>query len=155
VCGRIFILNNPIGVAPLGIVNLGSAANYVILAKSAITNVPASIITGDIALSPAAASDISGFALVAATGYATSSQITGKVFAADMADPIPITLTTAAEDMITAYNDAAGRQSPDYTEMGTGDIGSKHFYPVYTNGPVRLLHLQMLPFWWSIFYTFA
>jgi hypothetical protein len=63
--------------------------------------------------------------LVAATGYATSSQITGKVYAADMADPTPINLTTAVEDMITAYNDAAGRPSPDFSELGEGNIGGK------------------------------
>lgn len=114
---------------PLSVVDLRSATNYVILAKSAITNVPASVITGDIALSPAAASDIAGFSLVAATGYATSSQITGKVFAADMADPTPINLTTAVNDMITAYNDAAGRPSPDFSELGTGNIGGKTLLP--------------------------
>ncbi len=46
-----------------------------------------------------------------------------------MADPTPITLTTAVEDMITAYNDAAGRPSPDYIELGTGDLGGKTLLP--------------------------
>lgn len=113
----------------LGVVDLKSASNYVILAKSAITNVPTSDITGDIALSPAAASDITGFDLVAAGDHATSSQVTGNIFAADMDVPTPITLTTAVEDMITAYNDAAGRPFPDYTELGTGDLGGKTLLP--------------------------
>ncbi len=110
-------------------VDLGSSANYVILAKTAITNISTSVITGDLGLSPAATSYITGLALTDATGYATSAQITGKVYAADMADPTPINLTTAVENMITAYNDAAGRPSPDFLELATGNIGGKTLSP--------------------------
>jgi hypothetical protein len=113
----------------LSTINLGSAGNYVILAKTAINNSATSAVTGDMALSPAATSYITGFALTDATGYATSSQITGKVYAADMADPTPINLTTAVGNMITAYNDAAGRPSPDFSELGTGNIGGKTLTP--------------------------
>jgi hypothetical protein len=55
--------------------------------------------------------------------------VTGKIYAADMADPTPINLTTAVENMITAYNDAAGRPSPDFSELGTGNIGGKTLVP--------------------------
>jgi hypothetical protein len=109
--------------AILSTVNLRSASNYVILAKTAINNSSTSAITGHLGLSPAATSYITGLALVDFTGYATSSQVTGNVYAADMADPTPVTLTTAVSDMITAYNDAAGRPSPDFLELGTGNIG--------------------------------
>lgn len=121
-----FTAGNTSSLSP---VNLGSAGNYVILAKTAINNSSTSAVTGDLALSPAATSYITGFALTDATGYATSSQITGKVYAADMADPTPINLTTAVGNMITAYNDAAGRPSPDFTELGTGNIGGKTLTP--------------------------
>jgi hypothetical protein len=110
-------------------VNLLAAGNYVILAKTAITNSPTSSITGDLALSPAAASYITGLALTASTGYATSSQVTGNIYAADMASPTPSNLTTAVNNMITAYNDAAGRLSPDFSELGTGNIGGKTLLP--------------------------
>ena len=116
-------------VSTQGAVNLRTAGNYVILAKSAITNIATSAITGDLALSPAAASYITGFALIAASGYATSSQVTGKVYAADMAAPTPINLTTAVNDMVTAYNDIAGRTNPNFTELGTGNIGGKTLTP--------------------------
>lgn len=106
-------------------VNLGAAGNYVILAKTAVNNSGTSAVTGDLGLSPAATSYITGFSLTDFTGYATSAQVTGKVFAADMADPTPINLTTAVENMITAYNDAAGRSLIDYSELGTGNIGGK------------------------------
>jgi hypothetical protein len=111
--------------ARLAVVNLGSSINYVILAKTAINNNPTSSVTGDMGLSPAATSYATGFALTNATGYATSSQVTGKIYAADMADPTGINLTTAVSDMITAYNDAAGRPMPDFSELGTGNIGGK------------------------------
>jgi hypothetical protein len=110
-------------------VDLGAAENYVLLAKSAISNISISAITGDLGLSPAATSYITGFSLTNATGYATSAQVTGRLFAADMADPTPINLTTAVNNMITAYNDAAGRPFPDFSELGTGEIGGKTLTP--------------------------
>lgn len=113
----------------LGVVDLGGAGNYVILAKTAINNSATSAVTGDLGLSPAATSYITGFGLTNATGYATASQVSGKIYAADMADPTPINLTTAVNDMITAYNDAAGRPSPDFSELGTGNIGGKTLLP--------------------------
>jgi hypothetical protein len=113
----------------LGVVNLGSAGNYVILAKTAISNISTSAITGDLGLSPAATSYITGLSLTNATGYATSAQVTGHVFAADMEAPTGINLTTAVENMITAYNDAAGRPTPDFLELGTGNLGGMTLTP--------------------------
>jgi hypothetical protein len=106
-------------------VNLLSAGNYVILAKSAISNVPTSAITGDLGLSPAAASYITGFALTlpAASPFSTSAQVTGNIYASDYAISTPANLTTAIGDMQTAYTDAAGRPTPDYTELASGAIG--------------------------------
>jgi hypothetical protein len=114
--------NTTVGLSAVG---LGTAGNYVILAKTAINNVPTSAITGDLGLSPAATSYITGFSLTDFTGYATSAQVTGKVYAADMVSPTSTNLTTSVQNMITAYNDAAGRPSPDYSELGTGNIGGR------------------------------
>lgn len=110
------------GPAP---VVLGAAGNYVILAKSATSNVPTSAITGDIGLSPAAASFITGLSLILPAGGAasTSAQVTGSVYAADYAVPTPANLTTAIGNMQTAYVDAAGRSNPDHTELAAGNIG--------------------------------
>ena len=119
-------VDNSAGIAG---VKLGSAGNYVILAKTAINNSPTSNITGDLGLSPAATSYITGLSLTDFTGYATSTQVSGQIFAADMATPTPINLTTAVENMITAYNDAAGRPTPDFLELGTGNIGGKTLSP--------------------------
>jgi hypothetical protein len=118
-----------ITVEVLAKVELGSAGNYAILAKTAISNSPTSVITGDLGLSPAATSYITGFDLIDGTGFATSAQITGQVFAADMAAPTSTVLTTAVENMLTAYNDAAERSFPDYVELGAGNIGGKTLAP--------------------------
>jgi Ice-binding-like/Bacterial Ig-like domain len=105
-------------------VNLGTAGNYVILAKTGISTVPASAVTGNLGLSPAAASYITGFSLSAdATNvFSTSPQVTGKIYAANYAVPTPSNLTTAVSDMQLAFTDAAGR-APDVTELGAGNIG--------------------------------
>ncbi|ADY12452.1 ice-binding family protein [Sphaerochaeta globosa] len=109
--------------APLARVELGTAADYVILAETLISTTGVTHVTGDLGISPYATTFITGFALVDATGYATSSLVTGSVYAADMADPTPANLTTAVANMITAYNDAAARPTPDELNLGTGAIG--------------------------------
>jgi hypothetical protein len=122
-------------------VNLGTAGGFAILAKSAISTVPTSAITGNLGLSPAAASFITGFALSAdATNvFATSPQVTGKVYAADDSVPSPSNLTTAIGDMQSAFTDAAGR-APDVTELGAGNIGGKTLTPgVYKWGTALLI----------------
>jgi hypothetical protein len=108
---------------PLG-VNLGSAGDYVILAMSGISNVPASAITGDLGLSPATATGITGFPLTADSTnvFSTTPEVTGKIYASTYAPPTPANLTTAIGDMTTAFTDAAGR-APDVTELGAGNIG--------------------------------
>lgn len=109
------------GPAP---VNLRSAANFAILAQSAITNVPTSAVTGDVGLSPGTG---------AAIGL-TCAQVTGSTYSVDAAGPLPcrITdatlLTAAIGDKGTAYTDAAGR-APDYTELGGGNIGGLNLGP--------------------------
>lgn len=106
----------------MDVVNLGTAANYVILAKTAINNIPASVITGEMGISPAATSYITGFALTNATGYATFTQVAGQIFAADMASPTGLNLTSAVENMLTAYIDAAGQATFGTTSHFEGII---------------------------------
>jgi len=105
-------------------VNLGGAGDFVILAKTGVATVPTSAVTGDVGLSPAAASFITGFSLSADSTnvFATSPQVTGKVYAANYAVPTPANLTASVSDMLLAFTDAAGR-APDVTELGAGNIG--------------------------------
>ncbi len=107
-------------------VNLGTSGNFVILAKTGITNTGNTSIVGDIGVSPNNATSITGFGLIAdaSNEFATSSLITGKVYAANYAAPTPAKMTAAVSDMQTAYTNAAGR-SPDYTELYTGNLTGK------------------------------
>lgn len=112
-------------------VNLGTAGNYVIVAKSGVSTTGTTSVVGDVAISPAAASFVTGFALTAdATNtFATSAIVTGKVWAANYSAPTPAALTTAVLDMQTAYTDAAGRTLPDFTELGAGNIDGMTLAP--------------------------
>ncbi len=107
-------------------VDLGTADDFVILAESAISSETTSIVTGNIGVSPAAATYITGFSLtIDSTGtFSTSSQITGNVYASDYTSPTPSTLTTAIADMRTAYIDAAGRPA-SYINLYSGDLSGK------------------------------
>lgn len=122
-------LNGP-ARGPLLPVDLGTAGNYVILAKTGISTVPTSDITGDLGISPAAASFITGFSLTLdpSNTFSTSEQVTGRVYASDYDPPTPDNLTTAVSDMELAFTDAAGRP-PDVTELGGGAIGGLTLEP--------------------------
>lgn len=122
-------------------VELGTSGDFVILSKSGISSVPTSAIVGDIGVSPAAATYITGFSLAAdATNtFSTSPQVVGKVYAANYADPTPALLTAAVSDMERAFTDAGGR-APDETELGAGNIGGMTLEPgVYKWGTGLLI----------------
>jgi len=110
------------GPAP---VTLGTAGDFVILSKSGITDVYASAVTGDVGTSP-----ITGAALLLTCG-----EVTGKIVVVDAAGPLPCavndatSLTTAVGDMEMAYLDAEGRISPNFTELGAGEIGGLTLAP--------------------------
>jgi hypothetical protein len=91
-------------------VELGTASTYAILAKTSITNVPTSIITGNIAVSPIATEAMTGFSLVlnsVGTEAASTQLATGKATAAaSYLGDTPTLLTTAVSNMETAYDDA-------------------------------------------------
>jgi hypothetical protein len=110
---------------------LGTAGNFVILAKTGISTTGTTSVVGDIGLSPAAASYITGFGLImdSSNTFSTSALVTGKVYAADYASPTPAMMTTVISDMETAYTDAAGRTLPDFTELGAGNIDGLTLVP--------------------------
>jgi hypothetical protein len=114
-----------------GAVGLGTAGNFVILAKSGVSTTGITAVVGDIGLSPAAASFITGFAMIAdATNtFATSAQVTGRIYASNYTPPTPAIMTTAVADMETAFTDAAGRVTPDFTNLGAGDISGLTLVP--------------------------
>jgi hypothetical protein len=113
-------------------VNLHSASSYAIIAKSGVSATGVTSISGDIGLSPAAASYVTGFGLImdVTNTFSTSALVVpGKIYASDYTPPTPSKMTTAVSDMEIAYTDAAGRTSPDHTELGAGDITSMTLAP--------------------------
>lgn len=84
-----FTTSPAVGQVP---VNLGTAANFAILAGSTITNTGNSTVTGDVGLSPGTA--VTGFPPGVLTG------------AFHLADPVA---AAAKSDLTAAFNDAAGR----------------------------------------------
>jgi hypothetical protein len=105
-------------------IDLGSTSDYVILAGSLISNIPTSAIIGNVGLSPAAGSEISGFG---------DTEITGTVYTVDATGPAgsvtdAVGLTAAKGELTTAYNDAAGRTSTDIVLL-EGNIGGLTLTP--------------------------
>jgi hypothetical protein len=119
------------GVMAASSVNLGSAGNYAILAKSGISTTGTTMVTGNIGVSPIAATGITGFGLIAdpSNQFSKSSLVTGGVFAANYAPPTPATMTTAVSNMETAYTDAAGRAPDRATELYAGNLGGRTLAP--------------------------
>ena len=113
-----------------GPVNLGTAGNYVILAKSGVSTVPTSNVTGNIGLSPITSTALTGFSQTndSSNTFSTSAQVTGKIYTADYSDPTPPNLTTAVNNMMTAYTTAAGLPAK-VTELGAGNIGGLTLAP--------------------------
>jgi hypothetical protein len=113
------------------LVNLATAGNFVILAKSGVSTTGNTAVTGDIGVSPIAATALTGFALTVdiTNTFSTSPVVAGRLYAADYASPTPALLTAAISDMETAFIDAAGRTLPDQTELGGGDISGRTLVP--------------------------
>ena len=146
-CG-LGVSNNPRnagGLGPMAVPlgassNLAAAGGYALLAKTGITNVTGSSITGgQLGLSPAAASYITGFALTAdpTNVFSTSPSVPapGRVYASDYAIPSPENLTAAVLSMEVAYADAASRTPPDVLNLGSGELGGRTLAPgLYTWG---------------------
>ncbi len=129
------------GSGDSGPVPLGKSGGFAILAKSGVSTVPSSAITGDVGVSPAAGSFITGFALTAdaTNAFSTSPQVTGRIYAADQTSPTPSNLTAAIGDMELAFTNAAGR-APTVTEVGAGNIGGMTLAPgVYKWGTGLLI----------------
>lgn len=130
---------NPAGLGPKPVEigdtnNVASPGAFVLLAKTQITNVTGSAITGGhVGLSPAAATFINGFALVDGPSlvYSTSVAVIapGKVYASDYTSPTPSNLTTAVLAMEAAYNDAAQRTNPDELNLASGNLSGLTLAP--------------------------
>ncbi|KDR71844.1 hypothetical protein GALMADRAFT_782411 [Galerina marginata CBS 339.88] len=124
VIGFLCISDSALAIGPVA-VNLGTAGNFAILAKTGVSTVPPSSITGNIGVSPISSTALTGFSLTLDSSgtFSTSKQVTGKLFAASYTSPTPSQLTTAISDMQTAFTDATGRVNPNFVNLATGNIG--------------------------------
>jgi hypothetical protein len=94
-------LGIPCTMAAQGSLNLGTAANFAVLAGSTVANTGITTVKGDLGLSPG--SSVTGF---------PPGKLIGKQYAAD-----PIA-AKAQLDLTTAYNNAAGRTVAPITVAG-------------------------------------
>jgi hypothetical protein len=96
--------------------NLGTAANYTVLAGSAVTNTGSSVITGNLGIDPNGSTSVTGFP----PGTVSGTQ--------DLADANAVQAQT---DLATGYNDAASATSND--SLSGTDLGGLTLTPgVYT-----------------------
>lgn len=124
------------GVSNSGAVSLGTAANYAILAKAAVSTVPPSVVTGNVGLSPSDRGSLTGWSETSdvTDTYSTSAQVVApySLYASDYVGGMTAPdLTIAVLDMEAAYTDAAGRTatSAATTNVGAGTLTSLTFTP--------------------------
>ncbi len=110
-------------------VDLGTAENFAVLAKSAITDtLSSSVISGDVGLSPT-----TGAAIV---GFDSCTQVSGAgkiIYKVDAAGPVcatnnPALVGTAVADMETAYSNA-NSGTADFPVIGGADLGGRTLIP--------------------------
>ncbi len=106
--------------SPQAAVNLGSCQNFLLLAYSQITNTSINTqMTGNIGVSPASGTFITGI---------LQADVTGTIYTVDGLGPAgnimdTVRLNNARNDLTTAYNDAAGRVTPDVIYGVAANIG--------------------------------
>jgi hypothetical protein len=116
------------------VVNLRTAGDFVILSKTGITTVPDSAISGNIGSSPITAASMDTIAcpqMVTGSIYGFDAAYTGNGNTTCFKGTAPdnTLVANAILDMGTAYTEAAGRVSPDFTELYAGDISGQTLAP--------------------------
>ena len=109
------------------VIDLGLAGGYVILSKAGISTTGTTDITGNMGVSPITSTGITGdwaLNLPAAGAYSTSPRVTGNIYAPDYASPTPTLLTTAINNMQTAFT-AANGLAVSVTEFMAGNLNGQ------------------------------
>jgi hypothetical protein len=108
--------------------DLGDASSFVVLASAGISDIPLSVITGDVGLSPAAAANVTGF-----SAPDTCPEINGTLYVIDTSGPVCGVIDTqlledAKLDAALAYLNAtaAVRGTP---QAISGDLHGLTLYP--------------------------
>ena len=95
------------------VIDLGGAQNVTVLGGSTVTNTGATIVTGNLAVSPG----------TAVTGFPPGVIVGGAIHAADGF------ASTAHADAFTAYNALAGEASPPVNNLSGKDLGGMTLNP--------------------------
>jgi Ice-binding-like len=115
VCAAASLTLAPLAFSAQAPVGLGTAANFAVLAGSTVTNTGPSVISGSVGLDPGSA----------VTGFPPGIVLAGTT---EIADGVAL---QAKNDLVTAYNDAAGRSS---TATVSGDLAGRTLVSgVYTS----------------------
>ncbi len=109
-------------------VALGSATNFAILASAAITNIPTSLITGDVGLTPDTGANITGF-----SDPLTCPEVVGRIYAVNSSGPTcalvdALLLSNAKTDALAAFTNATGTARGTPTSIST-NLEGLTFYP--------------------------
>lgn len=129
-----FVSGGPIigpAIGPL-LPNLGGAANFSILTKAGISTTGVTLVNGNIGVSPAAATAITGFGLImdASGTFSRSPIVTGNIYASDYAAPTPSNTSVAVSNMESAYTTANGLTTPaPIIATGAGNISGLTLAP--------------------------
>ena len=118
----------PLGPGPI---NLRTSGDFTLLSETGITTTGTTSILGDMGTSPIAATAMTGFGLIAAADNqsASSSLVTGKIYAANYAVPTPAKMTSAISDMQTAFTTANGLVINPIVNLYGGNISGKTLLP--------------------------
>ncbi len=121
-------VTQPLGPGPI---NLRTAGDFTLLTETGITTTGTTSILGDMGTSPIAATAMTGFGLIAAANNqsASSSLVTGKIYAANYAVPTPAKMTSAISDMQTAFTTANGLVINPIVNLYGGNISGKTLLP--------------------------
>jgi len=123
-------VNSANGLGPNAI-NLLSAGSFTILTATGISTTGTTSILGDIGTSPVSSTGITGFGLTmdASNQFSISSLVTGKVYGPGYAEPTPTKMTTAINDMKTAFTTANGLTTDVIVELHAGDLSGQTLKP--------------------------
>lgn len=109
--------------------SLGTAAQYVILARTGITTTGVSNVTGNLGLSPGVDAVLLGWEQSAATTFSTSPMVDGRIYVSTYDAPTPDNLILASSDMEAAYVAIEAQDPPDEVDLNAGALGGVTFAP--------------------------
>jgi len=124
-------------------IELGCAGGFAVISKTGVSTTGTTEIVGDMGISPIAATAFTGFGLVADFDaqypHASSSLVTGDMYAADFVAPTNVLMTKVILDMEAALTDANSR-TPNYVEVSNSPTA---------NGIIDGMTLGPGVYWWS------